>query len=78
MPQFLLLGVGFAELIFLALFLGILALWIWVLVDCIKNEPVERGNDRIVWILVILLAGIIGAMLYLGIRRPTRIQKFGS
>jgi sterol desaturase/sphingolipid hydroxylase (fatty acid hydroxylase superfamily) len=50
--------------------------WIWVLVDCLTKEPAE-GNDRIAWLLVILLAPFIGALLYYFIRRPERIKAVG-
>ncbi len=51
-------------------------LWIWMLVDCATNEPSE-GNDKILWILVIVLTHWIGALIYLLVRRPERIRKFG-
>ena len=51
--------------------------WIWVLVDCITKEPSE-GNDKIVWTLVILLAPLIGALLYYFVRRPERIKAAGQ
>jgi prolipoprotein diacylglyceryltransferase len=52
-------------------------LWIWMLVDCITKEPSE-GNDKIVWILVVALTGIIGALIYLFYRRPQRKQQSGK
>ncbi|MBU0761228.1 MAG: PLD nuclease N-terminal domain-containing protein [Nanoarchaeota archaeon] len=57
-------------LIFIFLFLIIFALailvfifWIWMLVDCAKRN-FKNDNDKIIWILVIVLAGIIGAIIY--------------
>jgi hypothetical protein len=50
--------------------------WVWMLVDCLVNEPSE-GNDKIVWVLVIVFTGWIGALIYLLARRPTRKAKFG-
>ena len=52
-------------------------LWLWALVDCLRNEPSE-GNDKIIWILVILFGNAIGAVLYLLIRRPKRIEQYGK
>ncbi len=52
-------------------------LWIWMLVDCATKEPSE-GNDKVVWILIIVLAHWIGALLYLVVRRPQRIRTFGA
>lgn len=64
-------------LLFLLLFVAGTILWIWVLVDCATKEPSE-GNDKIIWILVILLGQLIGALIYLFIRRPQRIQQYGK
>jgi hypothetical protein len=64
-------------LLLLLLFVAGTILWIWVLVDCATKEPSE-GNDKIIWILVILLGQLIGALIYLFIRRPQRIQQYGK
>ncbi len=50
--------------------------WIWVLIDCVTKESSE-GNDRIVWLLIILFAPVIGAVLYYFVRRPERIKALG-
>lgn len=50
------------------------AFWIWMLIDCAKNEP-RKGNDRIVWILVIALTHWIGAAIYFFVRRPERMRE---
>ena len=67
-------------LLFLMLFFGIgvvgTVLWIWMIIDCATNEPSE-GNDKIIWILVIVLTHWIGALIYLLVRRPQRIRQFG-
>ena len=71
---------GFPELIIILVAFLISALvvafWVWTLVDCIKNEPSE-GNDKVIWILVIALAGWIGSLVYLFARRPERIRRYG-
>lgn len=72
---------GLPELvIILVMLLGglvVTAFWIWMLVDCIQKEPSE-GNDKVVWVIVIALAGWIGALIYLLARRPTRIRQYGK
>ncbi|MBO0782940.1 MAG: PLDc_N domain-containing protein [Ktedonobacteraceae bacterium] len=50
--------------------------WIWVLVDCLVKEPSE-GNDKIAWVLFVLLVPIIGASVYYFVRRPERIKVAG-
>ena len=57
-------------LFFLPIGLFALAFWIWMIVDCAKHEL--EGSTKIAWLLVILLAGIIGAPLYFFIRRLPR------
>jgi hypothetical protein len=51
-------------------------LWLWMLIECATREP--SGTDKIVWILVILLGGFVGALVYLIVRRPKRIAETGN
>ena len=69
----------FAIFGFFGLVLGIggTILWIWMIVDCATKEPSE-GNDKLVWILIIVLTHWIGALIYLLVRRPKRIEQFGE
>ncbi|HLX60482.1 MAG TPA: PLD nuclease N-terminal domain-containing protein [Planctomycetota bacterium] len=50
--------------------------WIWALVDCVKNEPSE-GNDKLIWILIIVLTHWIGALIYYFVRVPQRTPDLG-
>lgn len=52
------------------------AFWLWTMVDCAMNEPSE-GSNKLVWILIILFTGWIGALVYFFVRRPQRISEFG-
>jgi hypothetical protein len=77
---------GFATMllaipIMFSLFLGLIGisgtiLWIWMIIDCATKEP--QGTDKVVWILVILLTHFVGALIYLLVRRPKRIQEVGG
>ena len=51
--------------------------WIWMLIDCATNESSE-GNDKLVWVLIIALTHLLGAMLYFFIRRPQRMTLTGK
>jgi len=51
--------------------------WIWMLIDCAKNEPRE-GSDRIMWVIIIALTHLVGALIYYFARRPERIKAHGS
>ena len=44
------------------------ALWIWALIDCVQRD--FKDNDKIVWVLVIVLLSWIGAIMYLVVGRP--------
>ena len=37
--------------------------WIFMIID-VANRKFKSENDKIVWILVVILAGIIGALIY--------------
>src|SRR5262245_59400966 len=50
------------------LMVGYLAIWIWALVDAIRN-PVLDSTTRLMWVLVIIFAQLIGAVVYLAIGR---------
>lgn len=50
--------------------------WIWMLVDCATKEPSE-GNDKLIWVLVIVFASWVGALIYFLVRRPERIRTCG-
>ncbi|MFO7905310.1 MAG: PLDc N-terminal domain-containing protein [Planctomycetota bacterium] len=63
-------------LMFFVIGVGGTILWIWMIVDCATNEPSE-GNDKLIWILIIVLTHWIGALIYLLVRRPERIKQYG-
>ena len=50
-------------LIFLALAILVFVFWILMLVDCIKRKYKE-DSEKIVWVLVLIFTGIIGALIY--------------
>jgi hypothetical protein len=45
---------------------------IWALVDAIRvpDESMYRAGNKLIWVLVILFAGFIGAIVYFAIGRP--------
>lgn len=52
------------------------AFWIWMLVECLTKEA-DAGNTKIAWLLAILLAHIVGALIYYFVRRPRRYAELG-
>ncbi|TGC09686.1 PLDc N-terminal domain-containing protein [Methanolobus halotolerans] len=63
---FLFFGVGIIGTVF----------WVWMLIDCAMKEPSE-GNDKLIWVIIILFTHLLGALLYFLVRRPKRIQEYG-
>jgi cytochrome bd-type quinol oxidase subunit 2 len=55
------------ELIVILLIFALSGVWLWMLIDCIRHEP-----DKAVWLVVIILLGILGALVYLFARRMRR------
>ncbi|MCL5018701.1 MAG: PLDc N-terminal domain-containing protein [Candidatus Pacearchaeota archaeon] len=37
--------------------------WIFMIVDCVKRK-FKNDTERIVWLLVVIFAGIVGALIY--------------
>jgi hypothetical protein len=64
---------------FILIGIGGLVLWIWALVDAIKvpDESMFRSGNRIIWVLVIILTGFIGAIIYLVVGRPSDADRAG-
>lgn len=73
-------SISLIPILFMLLFscFGLVAIvfWIWMLVDCVTKEPSE-GNEKIIWVLIIVLLSWLGALIYLFARRPQRIKQFG-
>lgn len=72
-------GLGIVLLIGLAILIGIglFALWIWMLIDCAQapDNPADP-NARVIWILVLVFTGWLGAILYFFIvRQPRRARE---
>ncbi|MDQ3438778.1 MAG: PLD nuclease N-terminal domain-containing protein [Planctomycetota bacterium] len=44
--------------------LALLGFWIWTLVDAINNPKLD-SNTRLIWVLVIVLVGPLGSLIYL-------------
>jgi hypothetical protein len=44
--------------------LVVVALWIWMLVDCLTRKDFDKEDDKLLWAIVILLGSWIGMLLY--------------
>jgi hypothetical protein len=72
------MNLGPAEVIFSLLFLavgvGSIVFWIYALIDAIRvpDDSRYRAGTKVVWVLVIALTGVIGAIIYFAVGRPSR------
>lgn len=64
-------------LFFLLLVVTSMVFWVWMIVECATKEP-NQGNDKIVWIVIIVFTHLLGALIYYFFRRPQRISQYGS
>jgi hypothetical protein len=62
---------GIFAFIFLAWIVGFAAV-IWALIDVIRvpDDSMFRAGDKLIWVLVILFANVIGLIVYLAVGRP--------
>jgi hypothetical protein len=56
------------------------AFWVWALVDAIRvpDDSQYQSGTKVIWVLVIILANIAGALIYLVIGRPLRGKAGGG
>lgn len=59
--------------VFLAVALASFVIWIWALVDVVKvpDDSMFRAGSKLVWVLVIVFTGVVGAIIYLVVGRPS-------
>lgn len=65
-------GFGIPELIVLLMFLVVPVLWIAALIDAIKSD--FNGNNKVIWIILIILIPLLGSVLYFFIGRGQRLN----
>lgn len=72
-------GLTGAAVLMLLILIGVAALgfWGWTLGEVIAQET-DSGGKRTTWMVVVLAAGLLGAILYRVVRRPERIRELGS
>jgi hypothetical protein len=63
---------GLLVIIFLAIGIAAFAFWIWAIVDVVKvpDDSMFKAGNKLIWVLVIVLTGVIGAIIYLVVGRP--------
>ena len=68
-------GIGPYELVVLLIIISILAIPFWIIsiIDILKSS--FEGNGKIVWLLVVVVLGILGIILYRMIGKNKKIKK---
>lgn len=63
--------IGASEIIlilFVPVFVFVIVFWLWMLIDCLKRPDdkfaIGGNNAKLIWILVIIFTGLIGALIY--------------
>ncbi|MBU2949643.1 PLD nuclease N-terminal domain-containing protein [Tamlana agarivorans] len=71
MNYFLMIGPWQIIIILISVFLGIIPTVV-ALIDIVRNE--FTGNNKIVWLLVVLLGNLFGALLYFIMGRKQKLS----
>src|SRR5579872_1184567 len=56
--------------------LAFMAFTVWMIIDCATKEP-RQGNERLIWIIIMVFVPYFGALIYYLVRRPERIRAYG-
>ena len=68
------LAISSAVIFFILIFaLFTLVITIVALIDILANE--FNGNDKLIWVLVVIFLGIIGAILYFAMGQKQKLPK---
>ena len=65
--------------IFWLFFIANIVLVIWALVDAIKvpDDSLYKAGNKLIWVLVILLGGFVGSIIYFAVGRPSHGRAVG-
>jgi heme/copper-type cytochrome/quinol oxidase subunit 2 len=67
---------GIAILVLGVVLAGCTAFWIWMLIECVTKEP-DTGNTKACWVLIIVFAHVVGALIYCFVSRHRRYAEVG-
>jgi hypothetical protein len=57
------------------IWLAFTAFWVWMILEAATKEPRE-GNERLIWIIIMVFVPYFGAIAYYLVRRPARIRTY--
>ena len=60
--------------------LAAFALWVWAIVDVVKvpDDSMFKAGTKLVWVLVVVITGVVGAIIYLLVGRPAPGARGGA
>lgn len=67
------LGIGEIEWVMLGLIGLSTVFWIWMLIDIAIHEKSDKA--KVIWLILVVITHILGALLYFLIRRPIRMRE---
>ena len=63
--------IGTSEIIlilYVLVFVFVIVFWLWMLIDCLKRQDekfaIDGNHAKLIWVLVIIFTGLIGALIY--------------
>ncbi|HEV8284905.1 MAG TPA: PLD nuclease N-terminal domain-containing protein [Chitinophagaceae bacterium] len=62
---------GLGLIFFMAVAIAVLAIWIWTLLDIIKDHS-KNSVEKLVWILLVIFFPFLGTLLYVIIGRSRK------
>ncbi|HWK57241.1 MAG TPA: PLD nuclease N-terminal domain-containing protein [Parapedobacter sp.] len=75
--ELLFLNIGTQEFILLVPVLLTVILYIYCLIHCIANNRL-RGNSKLLWLIIILVAPFLGSVIYLIVGRKGNKGDYGT
>ncbi len=55
-------------ILFVPVFLFTMVFWFWMMIDCLKRPDdgfkIGGNNAKLIWVLVLIFTGLIGALIY--------------
>jgi hypothetical protein len=72
------MGIGVMEILVIIMIINILTLpfWIFAIIDVLRSN--FEGNDKVVWLLTVILLFTIGVILYFFVGRKKKLKKEGQ
>jgi len=64
------------QILIILIFLSVLGLWVKTLIEIIRSK--FKDDSKTTWILILILAGLLGVLLYYVVGRKNRIDPYAA